>query len=232
MMLDPQFVARLRTRDPASGEVLPDDVLEQLERAMANGKAAADAIGAVATALAADTTQTAGSRALKIRQVALAQGERAARTLDTARQRAVESIAELERELTPEPDEASERFASTILARLAAMKDEQRASIMAAAIDADDQTVLATVFAAPSWLSGHGEAELAMRIDAWRRRHRPKEHDRLARIRQAADAVERGGASLVAYVRHVADEPAAMLAEAAAKRSADAIAVASTTEVE
>jgi hypothetical protein len=106
------------------------------------------------------------------------------------------------------------------------MNDKQRDGVMASAIKDNDGATLGVVLRAPAWLSGHSAVELEMRVDDWRRRHAATQANRLGRLRKAIDALDRGANALVGYVRHVADSPGAKIAEAAAARTAAAIAAA------
>jgi hypothetical protein len=226
-MLDPDFISRLRPRNIETGEPERDEILDHLEKAMATGQKSAQTVDAVAKALGADPTLPEAAKALKVRNIALAQGEKAAAGLDAAKQRAVEAIALIDAEMQPDlPDESSEHLGPTILARLAAMPDEKRAQTVARAIASNDRLTLGVIFRAPAWLSGHGDSELDLHLDRWRRKYCREHVERLDRIKQAVAAVERGGTSLVAYVQHVAHAPEATLAAAAVERTSAAIAAA------
>jgi hypothetical protein len=167
MMIDPAFISRLRPRNATTGELEPDEVLEHAEKAMTTGKAAADALDSVVRALAQDATQTDAAKAVQIRKIALAQGEKAAKQLDTAKARAAEAISILERELTPDvADDISEKFAPTVLARLSAMKHDERQKVMAQAIESNDPGTLCGVSRAGvverPWRSRDGNAARSM----------------------------------------------------------------------
>jgi hypothetical protein len=103
-----------------------------------------------------------------------------------------------------------------------------RAKRLSEAIAAGDEQTISAALAGPLWLAGLEPAEAALRAVAWRKKRFPAEVDRQARLQKSVAALDRGGASLVQFVKDAAGSSSAnvVLAEAAAARAKEAEAAA------
>jgi hypothetical protein len=224
MSIHEDFIQKLRARDPETGEIESDDALAAMEQGMAAGRKAAEQIAAVVNALAADQSQTAGSAAIKARTVALQLGEKAANTFDQLVSETRREISALEDSMNPAIDAGALQIESEVRQRLAAMTNEDRAEAISKAISDGDELTIGAITRGPAWLSGLSKVEVEFRRGQWWQKRWPAEYARLERLKRAEECVDRAGKSMVAFVRRIADQPGAALAEAAAAKVAEAMA--------
>jgi hypothetical protein len=221
--LDPAVVEHFRGRDE-KGQPLQDSVLDALAGALQNAQATALQIEAAAKAIALDPTMTPEGNAIRVKNLAHALGEKAARGLDSARARALQELDRIENKMVPPP--VNPALASEIRSALRRMPGRDK--LISKAIHDGDDTTMAALASGPSWLSGITESDLALRMSVWRKRKFPDETARLERLRKAAEALDRAGGALVTYIRHTAgaNSTRVQLAEAAAARAQEAEAAA------
>lgn len=166
LAIDPIYVDRLQARDPATREIVPDELFRAMSAALSAAHESAAKIIAAADAVSADKTQTPEANAVRIRQTALTLAGKAADKLDTVRKRALEELQVIrEQTYAPPPpkDELAARFEEKALDRLAGMPKRDRDKIISDALKNDDAIVLGAVFRAPAWLVGMTDAEQEMK---------------------------------------------------------------------
>jgi hypothetical protein len=226
LALDERAITQLYARN-AEGAIEDDDTLDAMKMALASADGAAQQLAAVVKALSADTTMTADARSVKARQTTLKLGDRAAKALEAGRKAADEEIARLTAETAapsgPE-DEHQLALEQSMIAALRQLSREERNRIVGNAIRSGDERTVHAVLSAPAWLSGFNDTELELKRGEYQGRVHPQTVARLRRLRKGVEATERAGRALVAFVRRLADNPTAVLAEAAAQAAADALA--------
>ena len=221
-------LAKFFAHDPQTREIVADDALAALQSGVKAARECADQIASVVEALAADPTQSEAGRGAKARACALTLGAKAGHALDTARQAAAQTLADLQSEMAlPLPaDETELRMESEIRTRFAQLSHDARNAIIADAIATGQDKVVLAFLRAPGFVSGTFQADIDSRREEFLRKKYPKESDHTDRLRAALAVVEIGGKSLVAFVQHIADAPGASIAQAAADRAAKAVAAA------
>ena len=210
-------IARHQARDRQTRAIVRDPALDALFDSAKGAREVSERLAALAEAVGKDESQTPAGRALKVRQSALQSAQTVAARLDHARQTAQ---AERERlaKATSAPLIRDAAHAAEIRRALSGMSDKRRGEIIAEAITAGDQDVVAAVLTGPGFLSGLGVEEQESRRHAWRSAHCPAELDRLQRLDKALADHERVVRAFLGYVRKLAsDEGPAKLHEAANK---------------
>lgn len=224
---DPRVIDQYRTRDPLSGEVLADPDLDAVAVAMRATHEHAEQLAALADALGGDRTQTAESAALHLRTTALKTAERAAGSLDAARQRLTGVIAKIESETAAPPaltDARSLMMQGEVRAALARMSDKERAKAIDDAFKGGNDLVIGAVLGAPAMLTGMGpQLHEGVRHRFRRERHGPAT-ERVERLKKALDALDRGGSAFMAFTTEISSTPtqrmAAQQADATKKATA------------
>ncbi|TKB12806.1 MAG: hypothetical protein E5V75_24015 [Mesorhizobium sp.] len=226
LALAPEAVTMFQLRDRLNGgAIVPDAAITGLETAMRGAEELMQRV--VVLAGTKDPAATVDGHALKVRDVAVAAAEQAARKLDAAREAAQNEINRLQAETAAPPpprDPHAVQLEAEIRARLASMKDKERGETIAKAIKDGDDLVVGSFLRGPAMLTGVGEHEREMRRHAWRSARFPDKVDREQRLQKAIAAVDRGGRAMIAMVQEIADRPEVKLATANKQRADAALA--------
>lgn len=203
-----------------NGEPVHDATIESLAQSVRSAREAAEALAAYHRTLAADRSRSADQRAIELRAKAVKTAEVQARKIDAVRSRAMAEIERITREIhsPPPPDAAT---AGEVRSVLRSMRPEQAREAVMDAVRRGDDLTLGAVLAAgiPGYLAGIGDALIAGVRDTWQRQRFPAEHDRLGRLRKAAEAQERAARSFLGMVRGMVGGEAERIAEAAENAS-------------
>ncbi|WP_256750311.1 hypothetical protein [Mesorhizobium sp. Mes31] len=227
--LDPANVERYRKKDPRAGTVEPDPELDGLAAALGAAQSAATEIEQLARTITADKTRTAQDNAVRVRTVATTIGQRGVARLDSALERTRAEVARLTASTwaPAQPRNAIEEArASELRAVLRQMDDKSRATAIGGRLAAGDEAFLSAVLNADSLLTGLSATELESVRHRWRRQKYPVEIDRITRLQKAAEASQRAGLAFVGIVTTHTESPTARLADAAAQRATEAVAIA------
>ena len=217
----------LYARDPNTGARLHDDDLDALADALRQARGQAEQVLALSNALKADPTKSPGTVALTLREKGLKAGERAAHTLDQARNRLAATVARLSAETAaplPARDAGAMMLEGEIRAALARMTARDRSAAISQAFEDGEDAVIGAMLRGPALLSGLGTDQQRMLQDRYRNERHPREADRIARLTKALEGLERGAVSLVGFTDAITTTPQAIRAEEAAERTERALA--------
>ncbi len=213
-------------RDPRTQEQIPDDELRALAGAMASARRNAEQLRDLATAIQADRTRTPEASALELRRSALSLGEKGARTLDAARQRASEVLKRIEAETTAPPpprDAMALQIEAEVRTRLAGMQASERRVLIEAAIQGGNDTIVGAALRGPAMLIGMDQTEHDLMRLRWREARHPEKAAKIERIVNALEAVDRGGNLLMSFVERVSNSSSAQRAQAQANATDTAL---------
>lgn len=208
--------------DPVTGAKLADGSLDRAVGGLAAAHGEARRIYELGEALRGDGTLTSDAAALKLRQNALAAGDRAAKALDGARADLVATIGQIEAQTAAPPLLLGAGPVEVeIRAALRGMSKSARAAALREAFSDGDDQIMGAALRGNAVTVGLEKGEQ----DHWRTRYRYErcrpEALRIERLNKAVAALDRAGASLIAFTRKAADTQQALAAENAAGRSTD-----------
>lgn len=206
------FVDRHQARDPITRELLPDEELRTLSRAMASARLQAEQLSELATAMRADRTRTPEAAAVELRKAALTIGEKAARSLDGARERALRTLRQIEAEtMVPPPprDAVALQIEAEVRAKLDRLPEDKRRSVISTALTGGDDGIIGAVLRGPAMLSGLDQMEHEVLRLRWQQARHPEKAAKMERIGKALEDVERGGNLMMRFVEGLSTSQAA-----------------------
>lgn len=206
------------------GEIISDEAISNLAKAIQTTRLNSDALVAVAEAFANDRTLTPEARSMRLRASALKLAEATASKLDAARVAAQAELDALDQRLStlPPPDPVSAGLEAEVRARLAAMSEKDRETAISKALGDGDTLVVGSVLRGPAFLSGVGKARYEMIRQRFVAIVHPEALARRGRLAAALDDTQRCGGLFMAFVKNAAFNQTAALADAAEKaRSAE-----------
>lgn len=220
--LNELVIDRHRGRDKATGAIIPDPVLDAIGNSLKSARQTGEQIGAAVAALAQDATMTEAARGVRIKSAALSLAEKATRALDEARSRTLAELEKLDKAMAVQaPKDGVE-----IRAALARLTPREREKAMA------DPLLAAAALASHPLLSGMSNAEHTMATTRYRREKFPAELDRHGRLSRALADLDRAGNVVVHHTKQLAENPTVLIAEANARRAAEAEAAANAARGE
>lgn len=206
-------------KQDAKGPV-PDLAIAGMVGAVQAARVAAEQLSGLAQAFAADATVTPAAAAARVKDNAEKLAGKIAGQLDQARAKAAGEIDALDKSMTPqEPLRATE-----IRQALRAQTKTERGKIIAAAIEAGDESVTFSVFGqgVTPLLIGMPATELAVRQIAFRHATYASELERRGRLVKALAAFDRAGNAFLKLIDGLVSSPSAVKAAAGADRTAKA----------
>ncbi|QEE43857.1 hypothetical protein FVA81_04180 [Rhizobium sp. WL3] len=206
------------------GEIVADEVISTLAKAVQATRLNSDALVAVADAFANDRTLTPEARSMRLRGSALKLAEATASKLDAARAAAQAELDALDQRLNtlPPPDAVSPGLEAEVRARLSAMSERDREAAISKALTDGDTFIVGSVLRGPGFLSGVNKARYDMIRQRFVALAHPQEHARRGRLAAALEDTQRCGGLFMEFVKSAAFNQTATLADAAEKaRSAE-----------
>lgn len=214
LALHPATLERHHGADPITRAQVRDDVVAALANAVGSAQAASQKLLDAKKTLAVDPTLTPAARALRVRELALAVGDRHAPALDRARAQTVATISKLETESLPAaPRDA---IAAEIRNAIRAMPPKARGRAIEAALASQDAATIGAILAAPSpLLTGVDPAVIETLKPRWRKAAHPEAAERLERLGKALEDLDRAGMALLTFTTRLSQNSEATAAEAA-----------------
>jgi hypothetical protein len=183
-----------RDRD---GKLQPIAALTHATSAMAQARGLAEQLASAINQTLRDPGLSDGQRLLRSRKLAETLGGTIAKKLDDAVARLIEHRDGIRRTTFSPPratsarDVAIERQTADVLRQ---MTDADRRRAITAAIDSEEDTILAAVLGGgPPLLVGLTDAEVAAHRARWRAKAHPDAYDQQQRLERAIEHVERAG---------------------------------------
>ena len=176
--------------------------------------------------------ETEAARHRKARAAGFALLENATAALDAAVKSAEKETAAIKARTAGPPvtrDLVTETRQRELRERLSLLPEERRKAIIAQAVSADDDLLVAAVLAAPGWLSGLTDTDLAMVRHNWASRRYAPDLERLERLGKAIIDAQRAGQQAMGFVDSLTDAELISAAEASEKEANDALAAARTS---
>ncbi|MEQ1953405.1 hypothetical protein [Mesorhizobium sp. CN2-181] len=221
-----ETVEHFAERDRQTGQIA-DPIVVALAGAVKAAREEGTALVNFEKAAYADRTLTPEASVLHVAQQALKTGERVAKQVDSALQRAKAEVASVERRIAAPPapkDLAGLHVAGEIRAALARMPEKERDDAIANAFVTQNLSVIAAVLNGPAFLSGIGEAKLGLIRARYQREQFPADVKRIETLGKAISAAERAGSLFFAFIKEAADSPSAQLAAAGVRQREEAAA--------
>jgi hypothetical protein len=152
--------------------------------------------------------------------------ENATRRVDSARGNAQKVLAAIQTKLAGPPlckDATTALLHGEIRNALRAMPEQKRAEAIAAAMERNDQDVLAAYLHGNPLLTGASPTEKEMRRHSWAQKHHADDLDRKARIEGAMKHMDNAASLLIDYVDSLTNQNEIAASVEAARKADEAV---------
>jgi len=195
-------IDRYHPKDPATGDIVPDNIVSRLSVAVGAARLAAEKAQRVAEAIMANEFWTVAARHKAVQDKCHRITEPVLSTLDNALAACRKEIETLTTKTAgpPRPQDAAGYFlASEVRQRLASLSNEDREAAFAQALADEDEAALGAVLVGSPMLSGITKARQQMLRAAWQKQRFAPELARIERLQKALTDTERAGTLTLNY---------------------------------